>query len=154
MANIGDLLKDHVTLEVECADRVYLNGWVPKLTHGGGLRWFLSEHLGKPIAAPALLGQITKRFVGRLQQYAEQQHIPMVRFKSGERKDERANRLRRQRAVRDEVVFIGVAQEKAMALRAQQEQGSFVFGRCRFRAALSENLQLCSVGDQAVPQRS
>jgi hypothetical protein len=119
MANIGDLLEGHVTLEVECIDRMYLNGWIPQLSHGGGLRWFLSEHLSKPIASPAVLGQITKRFVQRLQRYAEQHKIPVVRFKSGERKDERANQLRRERAVRDEVVFIGVAQEKARAYQAR-----------------------------------
>lgn len=129
MANIGDLLEGHVRLEVECIDRMYLNGWIPRLSHGGGLRWFLSEHLGKPIASPALLGQIRRRFVERLQQYAEQRRIPIVRFKSGERKDERAKQMRRRRGVRDEVVFIGVAQEKAMAFRAQLQQGSFEFSR-------------------------
>lgn len=129
MANIADLLEGHVTLEVECLDRMYLNGWIPQLSHGGGLCWFLREHLGKPIASPALLGQISRRFVGRLQDYAAQHNIPVVRFKSGERKDEQANQLRRQRGVRDEVVFIGVAQEKAMAYRARLQQGRFEFSR-------------------------
>ena len=34
MININDLLDGHVTLEVERADRVYFNGWVPRLSHG------------------------------------------------------------------------------------------------------------------------
>jgi len=29
MANINELLEGHVTLEVECIDRLYLNGYLP-----------------------------------------------------------------------------------------------------------------------------
>ena len=28
MTNINELLQDHVTLEVECLDRIYLNGYI------------------------------------------------------------------------------------------------------------------------------
>ncbi len=59
MLTIPELLSDHVSLDVECVDRVYLNGYVPTLQTSGGLVYFLERHLGEPIAAPALLGQIT-----------------------------------------------------------------------------------------------
>ena len=49
MANINELLEDHITLEVECIDRLYLNGYLPSLATGGGLIRFLTQHLGKPI---------------------------------------------------------------------------------------------------------
>jgi hypothetical protein len=129
MANINDLLCGHVTLEVECIDRLYLNGYVGKLATSGGLCGFLGEHLGKPVPSPALLGQITQRFVAELKQYAEQRGIPIVHFEHGERKDERAKRLRQQRPVRDEVVFIGVAQEKAQAFSGKKIEGRFEFNR-------------------------
>lgn len=129
MANINDLLCGHVTLEVECIDRLYLNGYVGKLATSGGLCGFLGEHLGKPVPSPALLGQITQRFVAELKQYAEQRGIPIVHFEHRERKDERANRLRQQRRVRDEVVFIGVAQEKAQAFSGKKIEGRFEFNR-------------------------
>jgi hypothetical protein len=129
MANINDLLSGHVTLEVECIDRLYLNGYVGKLATSGGLWGFLREHLGKPVPSPVVLGQITQRFVAALQQYAEQREIPIVHFEHGERKDERANRLRQQRPVRDEVVFIGVAQEKAQAFSGKKIEGRFEFNR-------------------------
>lgn len=29
--NIAELIKDHVTLEVDCVDRLYLNAYIPKL---------------------------------------------------------------------------------------------------------------------------
>ena len=37
MPNINDLLRDHVTLEVECLDRMYLNGYIPNLQIPGRL---------------------------------------------------------------------------------------------------------------------
>ena len=129
MANINELLEGHVTLEVECIDRLYLNGYVSKLATGGGLCGYLREHLGKPIPSPALLGQITQRFVAELKQYAEHRGIPIVQFQHGERKDDRANRLRQRRPVRDEVVFIGVAQEKAQAFSGKKVEGRFAYDR-------------------------
>ena len=120
MANIHDLLSGHVTLEVECIDRLYMNGYAGKRATSGGLWNFLREHLGKPVPSPVVLGQITQRFVAEWKQYAEQRNIPLLQFEHGERKDERANQLRQQRPVRDEVVCIGVAQEKAQAFSGQK----------------------------------
>ena len=129
MANINKLLDGHVTLEVECIDRLYLNGYVGKLATSGGLYLFMSEHLGKPVPSPVVLGQITQRLVEELKSYAEQNEIPVIQFQHGERKDDRAHRMRQQRPVRDEVVFIGVAQEKAQAFSARKVDGRFLFHR-------------------------
>jgi len=62
MTTVAELLDGHVTLEVECVDRLYLNGYIPSLATGPGVVGFLREHLGKPIPSPAVLGQITARF--------------------------------------------------------------------------------------------
>ena len=40
--NINDVLDGHVVLDLECLDRVYLNGYVPKLQVGGQVVTFLS----------------------------------------------------------------------------------------------------------------
>ena len=53
-ANISDVLEGHVVLDLECLDRVYLNGYVPKLQVGGQVVTFLTEHLGNRIPSPAL----------------------------------------------------------------------------------------------------
>jgi hypothetical protein len=129
MTNINDLLQGQVTLEVECIDRLYLNGYVSKLATGGGLIGFLSGHLGKPIPSPALLGQITQRFAAELKAWAEQHQIPIIHFERGERKDDGANRMRQKRGVRDGVVFIGVAQEKAQAFSGKKVEGRFEYER-------------------------
>jgi hypothetical protein len=109
--SIQALLDGHVTLQLECLDRLYLHGYVPRLQTGGGLISFLSEHRRHPIASPALLGQITGEYVARARAFAERQHIPWMPFERGQSKDAVAKHMRAQRGVRDEVVFIGVAQE-------------------------------------------
>jgi len=121
--NIRDLLESHVTLELESVDRLYLNGYVPELQHGAGLVGFLSVHRGHPIASPALLGQITGQFVAEVKAFAQQQSIPLFHFERKESKDQRAHQMRAQRPVRDAVVFIGIAQEKAYAFSAHRLPG-------------------------------
>ena len=129
MVNINELLEGHVMLEVECLDRLYLNGYLPSLATAGGLIRFLTEHLGKPIPSPVVLGQITQCWVEGVKRWASQQGIPLIRFQHGERKDEVAQRLRRQRGVRDQVVFIGVAQEKAQTFSGRKEGSIFRYDR-------------------------
>jgi hypothetical protein len=85
--------------------------------------------LGKPIPSPARLGQITQSWVAAWKRWASQQGIPWIHFQHGERKDEGAQRLRQQRGVRDQVVFIGVAQEKAQTFSARKEGSTFHYDR-------------------------
>ena len=62
MANIPELLDGHVTLEVECLDRLYLNGYIGGLATPGGLVTFMRVQLGKPIPSPVVLGQVSEKF--------------------------------------------------------------------------------------------
>jgi len=38
--SVSDVLEDHVTLEVECIDRMYLNVYQPRLQYVNGVVWF------------------------------------------------------------------------------------------------------------------
>ena len=129
MASIPELLKDHVTLEVECLDRLYLNGYIGSLATSGGLVTLLREQLGKPIPSPVVLGPITEKFRESVKELAEREQIPIYQFDHKERKDDVANRLRQQRGMRDGIVFIGVAQEKAQAWNGRKVNGQFEFTR-------------------------
>jgi hypothetical protein len=132
LPNVRDLLEGHITLELDSIDRLYLNGYVPQLQHGPGLVGFLCQHRGQPIASPALLGQITGKFVAEVKSFAAQQAIPLFHFERKESKDLRAHQMRRERPVHDAVVFIGVAQEKAYAFSAHRLPGKravFEFAR-------------------------
>ena len=123
MANVEEILRGHVTLEVECVDRLYLNGYIPALATPGGLVTFMREHMKKPIPSPAVLGRVTADFRARVKEFAEHGGIPWVEFKHGERKDETANRIRQRRGVRDGVVFVGVSQEKTKSYSGKPTPG-------------------------------
>src|SRR6185436_10496111 len=51
---VNDVLDGHVVLDMECLDRIYLNGYVPNLQMGGQVVSFLTQHLGNPIPSPAI----------------------------------------------------------------------------------------------------
>lgn len=124
---IPELLREHVSLDVECVDRVYLNGYIPALQTSGGLVYFLEHQCGQPIASPALLGEITKAFVAQVEAFAKCAGIPIVHFQKGQRKDEVAAGYRRKFTQAEGVVFIGVAQEKMRGWKARKEtQGKVV----------------------------
>ena len=127
MATVSELLDGHVTLEVECLDRLYLKGYIGKLATGGGRCMFMRGQLQKPVPSPAVLGQISEKFRVSVKTLAEREDIPIYQFQHKERKDDIANQFRRQRQVRDQIVFIGVAQEKAQAFQGKKVDGQFQF---------------------------
>jgi hypothetical protein len=111
--NVAEIIKDHVTLEVRCIDRLYLNAYVPRLQTSGGVVDFLVRGCRQKIASPAVFGQITTTFKTSLRAWADQHHIPWVEFRKGERKDTVAQRYRDRFTKPSGVVLIGVAQERA-----------------------------------------
>lgn len=129
MPSIPELLNGHVTLEVECLDRLYLNGYIGSLATSGGLVRFMREQLCKPIPSPVVLGQVTEKFREAVKAMASQQRIPIYQFDHKERKADVANRLREKRGVRDGLVFVGVSQEKAQAFQGKKVTGQFEFTR-------------------------
>ena len=62
VVGVNDILEGHVGLDLECFDRIYLNGWVPSLQVPGQVVSFLTRHLGFPIPSPAILERIGLRF--------------------------------------------------------------------------------------------
>ena len=54
VVTVNDVLDGHVVLDVECLDRIYLNGYVPNLQVGGQVASFMTAHLGYPIPSPAI----------------------------------------------------------------------------------------------------
>src|SRR6476661_2809568 len=84
-ATVNDLLDDHVVLDLECLDRIYLNGYVPTLQVGGQVV-NLKAHLGYPIPSPAILEKIGTHFRRDVKQFAEDNSIPVVRFGKNDRK--------------------------------------------------------------------
>ena len=57
--SLADVLSDHVTLEVECIDRMYLNLYEPELQFGRGWSASSKGHRGATFASSALMDPIT-----------------------------------------------------------------------------------------------
>jgi predicted MarR family transcription regulator len=115
VVGVNDVLDGHVGLDLECLDRIYLNGWVPNLQVSGQVVNFLTHHLGFPIPSPAILERIGLRFRKAVAEFAAGNDIAVIRFARGERKLEvmrpYLDRLAGQG--RTGVAAIGVAQEFA-----------------------------------------
>ena len=107
-----DVLDGHVTLDLQCLDRIYLNGYVPNLQVGGQIVQFLAGQ-GFPIPSPAAVGRIGDRFRDAVRRLADTEHMPVVRFGKHARKlDVMRPHLDRQAATgRSGIAGIGVAQE-------------------------------------------
>jgi hypothetical protein len=138
--NIETIIRDRVTLTVDCIDRLYLNGYLPTLQTSGQLCWFLEEHLGNPIPSPALLRPLHDRFVRDVATFADAGKIPVVHFERGQRKDAVAAEHRARFSGPEGVVFIGVAQERASSFRAQKQtspQGGVHFNFSRQPVAVN-----------------
>jgi hypothetical protein len=119
---LTEVLREHVTLEVECIDRLYLNAYVPKLQRELGVVGFLRGHRGHPIASSVLLQPISDAFIQEIERFARQQRIPVVAFAKGQRKDEVAREHLARFDGEEGILFIGKAQEKATVTRTQKRR--------------------------------
>jgi hypothetical protein len=115
MPNVAEIIREHVTLDVKCVDRLYLNGYVPRLQSEGGVVAFLRQAGGRVVPSPAIFGEITTSFRARLRAWCDQGEIPWIEFRKGERKDEIVQKYRDRFAAPAGVVLVGVAQERAWA---------------------------------------
>jgi len=116
VVNVNDVLDGHVVLDLQCLDRVYLNGYVPKLQVGGQVIGFLTEHLGYPVASPALFKRIGDRFSNAVRSFAELNGIPLLHLNTPDRSrwnDRKVDHVRdyADTATRPGVVAIVIAQE-------------------------------------------
>jgi hypothetical protein len=122
--NIETIIRDRVTLTVDCIDRLYLNGYVPRLQTSSQIVGFVRDHLGNPVPSPALLRPLHDRFVRDVTTFADAGQIPVVHFERGQRKDDIAAEHRARFTKAEGVVFIGVAQERASAFKARKLTGN------------------------------
>ena len=86
--SVAEILNHHVTFELECIDRMYLNVYVPALQCEGGVVGFFRRHRGQPFASSALMDPMTKSFVAATERFAKDHDVPIIQFKKGQRKDD------------------------------------------------------------------
>jgi hypothetical protein len=122
---VAEVLAEHVTLEIEGIDRLYLNVYVPQLQHVGGVVGFFRGHRGQPIASSALMAPISLAFVAAIERFVREQGVPLITFTKGQRKDDVAKEhLARFTAAgkTEGVLFVGKAQEKASVYRTEKRR--------------------------------
>ncbi len=119
MTDVSAILKEHVTLDIECIDRLYLNGYVPTMQTGGQLVKYL-HHKGFASPSPTLLGKMTEEYRETVKRFAKQLNIPLIQFEHGQRKEDVVAEYRQRHGAVEGVVVIGTAQEKATAFRASK----------------------------------
>ena len=120
--NVAEIMSEHVTLEVESLDRIYLNVYQPQLQRELGIVGFFRNHRGHLIASSSLMGEMTREFVGKIEAFAAAEQIPLITFAKGERKDDIAAGYRAKFTAEEGVVFIGKAQEKAWVFRTEKRR--------------------------------
>src|SRR5580700_3611676 len=120
--SVAEGLAEHVTLEVEGIDRMYLNVYIPELQRQQGVASFFRFHRGHQFASSAWMDPISKTFVAALEQFAKREHVPVIQFRKGERKDDIAAEQRKKFTKEEGVVFIGKAQEKMPVFRTERRR--------------------------------
>jgi hypothetical protein len=83
---------------------------------------FLRQAGGRVVPSPAIFGEITESFQGRLRAWCETRRIPWIEFRKGERKDDVVQTYRERFTAASGVVVVGVAQERAWAWTATKQQ--------------------------------
>src|SRR4051794_24435172 len=172
--SVAEVLKEHVTLEVEGIDRMYLNVYVPQLQREQGVASFFRFHRGYQFASSALMDPISKTFVKSLEDFARRENVPVVQFRKGQRKDDIAAEYRKKFTRPEGVVFHrqGAGEDAGIpdGAAAERTNGSDIsvagvidgngesvlplLRGPRFRPVLSQVQQLLPLHRQAVHQRA
>jgi hypothetical protein len=118
--SVAEVINEHVTLEVEGIDRMYLNVYQPKLQTDKQVAAFFRFHRGHTFASSALMEPISKAFIDGIEAYVQAHNIPLITFPKKKRKDDIAAAYRA-KFDRDEGIYlVGKAQEKIRAFRTEK----------------------------------
>ena len=123
--SVAEILRSHVTLELEGLDRIYLNVYVPKLQYPSGVATFLRYHRGAQYASSVLLQPISDAFVSKMDAFTTTHQIPVITFRKGQRKDDLAKAALAAFTTAggtEGVLFVGKAQEKTPVIRTEKRQ--------------------------------
>jgi hypothetical protein len=120
--SVKDILDQHIVLETEGIDRLYLNGYVPKLQMVEGVVGFFRRHRGEAFASSSLMDPMTTRFVEQIEQLAHAEDVPLITFAKGQRKDDVATEVRRGFHSEEGIYLIGKSQERATIYRTEKRR--------------------------------
>jgi hypothetical protein len=106
------VLAEHVSWELECIDRMYLNLYVSKLMFANGIDYFFRGHRGNLFTSSALMNPITSDFVAAIHHYVADRHLDLVHFAKDQRKDDIAQSYLAGHDGSEGILFVGWAQRR------------------------------------------
>ena len=86
--SVADVLRNHVVLEYEAIDRMYLNVYVPHLQTVGAIVGYLRVHHGQRFASTTAVAPMTEAFVRNVEEFVAAEGIDLITFEKNQRKDE------------------------------------------------------------------
>ena len=116
---VAEVIDNHVTLELESLDRVYLNVYQPELQTPRAVFLFLRDHYGQGAVSSHQMKEISQRFLRGIIGFADEQDIPIIGFEKGRRKEDVAAEYLARFSEAEGVLFIGKAQEKVRTFRTE-----------------------------------
>src|SRR6516162_6093134 len=117
--SVAEVLREHVTLELECVDRLYLNVYQPELQRERNVYCYLRARHGAGAVSSRYFQGMTQAFVRGIEAFAKRAQVPLVTFEKDTRKEELAAAYRAQFTGMEGILFIGKAQEKVRTFRTQ-----------------------------------
>jgi hypothetical protein len=120
--SVAEVLKSHVTLEVEGIDRMYLNVYQPRLQTDRGVASFFRFHRGELFASSALMNPMSKSFIAAVDRFVSREQISLITFTKGQRKDDVTQEYRSRFSKSEGIVVVGKAQEKTPVFRTEKRR--------------------------------
>jgi hypothetical protein len=121
---VADVLRNHVVLECEAIDRMYLNVYVPHLQTVGAMVGYLRVHHGQRFASTTAVAPMTDALVRNIEQFVASEDLDLIVFQKNQRKDEVTQERIRKFKKNEGVLYVGKAQEKARVMRTQRRRCS------------------------------
>ena len=124
----AEVLRDHVVLELEAIDRMYLNVYVPHLQTVGAVVGYLRVHRGQRFASTTAVAPMTEAFVRNIEDFVNNEGIDLVAFEKWQRKDDVTQKYLRRFSRNEGVLYVGKAQEKARIMRTERRRSRVTGG--------------------------
>ena len=105
--SVAEVLRDHVVLEVEAIDRMYLNVYVPHLQSVGAVVGYLRVHRGQRFASTTAVTPMTEAFVRNIDQFINHECVDLVAFQKWQRKDDVTQKYLGRFAQHEGVLYVG-----------------------------------------------
>lgn len=122
--SVADVLRDHVVLEYEAIDRMYLNVYVPHLQTVGATVGYLRVHRGQRFASTTAVAPMSEAFVRNIERFVAAEGVDLIAFQKSQRKDDITQTYLRKFKKTEGVLYVGRAQEKARIMRTERRRCS------------------------------